>query len=281
MSRRTLLGSSGYHPMLKEAIDYYFLHGFSWTNFPTTNWLDNLNQFYNELQAGGLINAAGLTQPLKQGIFEYLHLWTIEAASVDFGRLNLVRPSWTPLTGTPSFLSKTGIGNAGAPLVANFRLAVVSPAGPGDTVLPGTDSSNSCNAVWVKVGGAEATYSELMRTLGETNGRLYTIRQRVNPRIDMLHSYTSASPAVVQNGTIANNTIYGAKSSANVCVSFVNSTETVQGSSALTSDNLTIQFANNMLAGRYVGGAWFGNGSWNNAHLVSMRTAITNFNSRL
>jgi len=275
------MGGSDLHPMLQNVIDSYAINGFSGENFPTGNWIANLNTFYYDLEAGGLINGFGATQAAKQGKFEYLYIWAIEGASVDFGRLSLVRPSWTPLTGTPGFLSKTGIGNAGAPLIANFRISVASPEGPGDTILSGTNSSNSLNAVWVKVGGAEATYSELMRTWGETNSRLYTIRQRTNPRVDMLHSYTAASPAVIQVGTIANNTIYGAKASANIGTSFVNSTETAQGSSAATADNLTIQFATSMLAGRYVGGAWFGNGAWTNADLVTMRNAITGFNSRL
>jgi len=275
MSRRTLLGSSGYHPMLKEVIDYYFLYGYSWANFPTTAWLDNLNKFYYELQAGGLINALE-SGAARQGIFEYLYLWAIEAASVDFGRINLVRPSFPVAYGSPGFLSKNGIGNNINDLAVNFRL---DDTGLNDFVR-GTYVYNCNFAVWSKVGGPEAVFYTLMSASG-ANTRITTIRARTNPRTDCLINLTSASPQVIQNGPTQSNTIYGVTVRTSVASStYVDSTETACSQGNTAPNNGSIIFAQSVYPGRYIGGAWAGP-SMTNAQLAAMRTAITNFNSRL
>jgi len=270
MSRRTLLGSSGYHPMLRAVIDYYFLYGYSWANFPTTAWLNNLNTFYYDLQTYGFISG---TAQIK---LEYLYLWAIESLSVDFGRINLVRPSFSVMTGSPGFLSKFGIGNNIGQLDVPFRLF---DAGAND-FLVGTNLYNCTYGVWSKVGGPEAVFYNMMISGGATNSRVTRISARTNPRTDALLNLTTASPFIIQNGATQGNTIYGIGARSSILpYSFVNGTEGAGASGNASPDNTTIVFSV-LYPNRYLGGAFAGP-AWYTADIANFNTVLQAFNSRL
>jgi len=267
---RHSMGESSLHPLLQQAIDSYAVNGFSGANFPTGNWIANLNTFYNDLQTYGFIS---LTASLK---LEYLYIWAIEGASIDFGRINLVRPTFSVMTGSPGFLSKNGIGNNIGQLDVPFRLF---DAGANDFVL-GTNLYNCNYGVWSKVGGPEAVFYNMMITGGATNSRVTRISARTNPRTDALLNLTTASPFVIQNGVTQSNTIYGIGARSSILpYTFVNGTEGAGASGNASPDNTTIVFSV-LYPNRYLGGA-FGGVAWSTTDIANFNTALQAFNSRL
>lgn len=267
LRHHNLLEGTNLHPMVFNTIKKYYSQGYTQANFPTSAYIKKLNTFMWAIDAGGFVNRN------TSVLLEHLHFVWPEAASVDFGRINIVRPSFSVATGSPTFLSKNGIGNAGTGLDTLFQY------GSGGTTILGAGVNDMTVGVYVSVGINTATNENLLIANG-ANLRLIQIFHRASPhRMDGYLNVTSASPQTIKTGAPVSNTVYGLTDRAGSGFRFTNGTET-----SITVGNLeadaTLVINPTSLAGAYVG-CCFGGKAFSTAQVATWNTAIQAFKSSL
>jgi hypothetical protein len=254
--------------MTRAALARYATLGYTPANAPTAGYIKKLDTFIRAIEGYGFIS--GTSSPL----LEFLYFFWPDAASVDFGRINIVRPSFAACTGSPGFLANRGIGNAGGSLDSLFNW----DAATGDAITGMT--FNDINlGVYLKTAAASANSQEFTRAAG-TNTRLAWIRHRMaQNRIDTYLGLTSASPTTIQAGASVSNRVYGIQCRAAVAYSYIDGTESASATGNATPDD-TSKFAENMAVGAYLGAAWAGR-AFTTTQVADWNTAIQAFSASL
>lgn len=201
MLRRHGLFNRQLHPMVVGTIKRFYLAGFSPDNIPTPAYIGKLNKFMFDIQKMGLVDGGTSIN------LEYLYFTWPDAVTVDFGRINIVRPSFAVATGTPSFVAKKGIGNGGTGLDTLFRLGDVAGGGNNLIMLPMNIESISMGC-YIKEWLINAA-TQIFFTADGPNGRFFRLQHRqANNRMDGYLGVTSAAPIQLHTGPPASNDCY-------------------------------------------------------------------------
>ena len=257
--------------MVQATIDSYFAAGFTWANFPTWDYIRKLDLFIRTIEGHGFVNGISST------LLEHLYFFWPDALTVDFGRINIVRPTFnlcTDISTPPGFLAKNGIGNSGGSLDSNWNYSTI----PHYHATFTTTFNNAILGVYVKVAVASAASQNLTYAVG-TNSRLNQIFHRMTQnRIDVYLGVTNASPHTLISGGLQHNTTYGIGCRAAVPYGIINGTE-VAAISGNAFPDVTQKYGG-MFTGGYLGAGWLGS-QWSTAQIAQWNTAIQAFSSTL